>query len=142
MAKLPTQRRILREDVKEAPSWIENLLSPLNSFMDSVYRALNRSLTFSDNISSEIRTLTFITRPDYTTASPVTAGFEPLQFVHSLKTKPFGCFICQLVEQGSNYVIVTQPVSIDWNEVNGTVFINYISGLKDSTNYKLVLLLI
>lgn len=142
MAKLPTQKRILREDMKDAPSWIENLLNPLNSFMDSVYRALNRSLTFQDNVSSEIRQLDVLTLPTYSTAIPKTDGFIPLQFVHSLRSKPFGLLVAQLVEQGQDYVIITEPVSIDWYEINGTVFINYITGLKDSTNYKLTVLLI
>lgn len=142
MAKLPTQRRVLREDVKDAPSWIENVLNPLNSFMDSVYRALNRSLTFQDNITSEIRTLRFQTRSDYTSAIPLTAGFEPLQFVHSLKSKPFGLFIAQIEEVSDTYVPFTSAVTLSWYEANGTVFINYITGLSDSKNYKLTVLLI
>lgn len=128
--------------MKDAPSWIENLLNPLNSFMDSVYRALNKSLTFTDNISSEIRVLSIQTLPTYSTASPKTEGFVPIQFVHSVRSKPFGLLVAQLVEQGQDYIIITEPVSVDWYEINGTVFINYITGLKDSTNYKLTVLLI
>lgn len=140
MARLPTQRRILREDVKEAPSWIESLLSPLNSFMDSVYRALSQNITFGDNIPCDRRSIQFDTRSDYTSAVPLTAGFVPLRFQHNLKSKPFACIPLQVVAADGS--VFTSPVSIDWYEANGTVFINYITGLANSKSYTISVLVL
>jgi len=65
MAQLPNQKRILKEDLREAPSWIDKLLYPLNSFMESVYFALNRNLNFQENIASQIYEIEFTTASDY-----------------------------------------------------------------------------
>ena len=46
MASLPPIRRISKEDLQEAPDWVEKLIYPINLFFDSVYRALNGRLTF------------------------------------------------------------------------------------------------
>ncbi len=38
MAKIPAVKSIRIEDISpEAPQWINNLLSPLNSFMENIY---------------------------------------------------------------------------------------------------------
>ncbi len=38
--RLPSQKKILREDLKDAPAWVNGLIGPLNAFMESVYQAL------------------------------------------------------------------------------------------------------
>lgn len=136
MAKLPVIKRISREDVKEAPTWIEYLLYPLNQFMQGVYSALNGNLTFGDNINAEIRDLDFRTRSDYSLNN-----FDPVLFVHKLKTKPQGLILVQIVEKDTNSTIYG-AVTPQWVDSNGTIKINYISGLQDSKNYRIKVLLI
>lgn len=142
MAKLPNQKRILREDLKEAPNWIERLITPLNSFMESVYYALNKNITFNENIACQIKTINFTTNSDYSTASPVVNGFTQLQFRHSLRTRPQGVIIMQTIKKESSYVAITEAVTLDWYENNGIIYINYISGLEDSQEYDIKLLVI
>lgn len=142
MARLPNQKRILREDIKEAPNWITRLLTPLNSFMETVYYALNRDITFTENIACQIKEITFNSKSDYSTASPVEDGFLELQFRHSLKTKPKGLLIQQLITDGNVQAVHTTPVTLSWYENNGVVYINYITGLADSTSYTIRLLVI
>lgn len=142
MAKLPNQKRILREDIQEAPNWIVRLLTPLNSFMETVYYALNKDITFTENIACQIKTVDFSTPSNYTSASPKTDGFVPLQFTHTLRNKPQGVMIMQLVEEENTGTVITSAVSLDWYEINGTVYISYITGLKDSTEYSIKLLVI
>lgn len=135
MAKLPTQKRILREDIKEAPSWIEKLLYPINSFMELVYSALNKNITFEDNISSSQKTLTFLTLSTYSSATPKVEGFDPLTFNHNLKYKPSTVILQQIVVSEDLYEVITDPVTIQWQEINGVIYITYITGLKDFKSY-------
>jgi hypothetical protein len=44
MAALPKFRRIQREDIKDAPKWVDGLLYILNGFMEGIYLALSHSL--------------------------------------------------------------------------------------------------
>lgn len=57
MAKLPTVRRIVKEDLQrfgDIPEWIDGLLQPLNSFLDFTSIALRNKLTFADNFASTV----------------------------------------------------------------------------------------
>ncbi len=60
--KLWTIRRILREDLQKTgdlPGWVDNLLQPLNTFIDNVVLSLRNNLTFLDNFSGRQVTLNF-----------------------------------------------------------------------------------
>jgi hypothetical protein len=138
MAVLPNQKRISREDLKEAPSWIEKMLYPVNSFFESVYSALNKDLTFADNIVSQIKEIQFTTASDYV----LNDTFEVLNFTHTLKNKPIGCIVLQIYQRTDDYQTITTPVTIDWIEINGVISINFVTGLDDSKKYTLRVLVI
>ena len=55
MAKLPTNKRISREDVPEAPAWIEKLLQPINTYFDAIYNAMQGKTTFEENFQSQMK---------------------------------------------------------------------------------------
>ena len=44
---------------QDLPSWLDALLSPINQFFDRVTLALNRRLTFEENIQCTVKTLEF-----------------------------------------------------------------------------------
>lgn len=132
--KLPTQKKILREDLKEAPGWIGGIIDPINNFMESVYQALNKNITFTENISSFIKEIIYKTPSTY----PV---MENVEFVNSLKTKAVGVFLMQAVEKTS-YVPATGPVYVPWVEDNGTIIISPIQGLQANMTYVIKLLVI
>lgn len=57
--KTPTIRRILKDDLVRAssdpiPGWVDQMLEPLNQFIDSVVTGLRNQLTFGDNFASKI----------------------------------------------------------------------------------------
>lgn len=139
MAKLPTSKKVLREDLKDAPGWIDRLLSPLNSFMESIYYALDKNLTYTENLACNVKTIEFTTLPTYGSL-PVLDNWQVQKFTHSLKSKPFGVSLERVQEKSNTYAVITNPVSLDWNEANGVISINYVTGLEPSKTYILTLL--
>lgn len=137
MGKLPSIKKITREDLKDAPDWINQLISPLNSFMESVYQTLNKQVTFSENVACQIREVEFKTSSTYSTGT-----FEAIEFVSNLKTKAKGLLLMQIYEKSDNFNAIKQAVSMDWLDVNGTITIYHVSGLSDSKNYVLRVLVI
>ena len=57
MAKIQAVKRLVKEDFPDQTSWIEKLLQPLNSFMESTSAAINGSLTITDNLDAKIVTV-------------------------------------------------------------------------------------
>lgn len=133
MSKLPSQKKILREDVKGAPDWIDGIIDPVNSFMETVYQTFNRNVTFNDNIASQVKELNVNTTSVY----PV---MEPIEFQSTLRTKAFGLLMLQAVER-LTYTPAVSAVTVNWVENNGTIHISNITGLAASKSYTVRLLL-
>ena len=133
MAKIPAVKSIRIEDISpEAPSWVNNLLSPLNSFMETIYSALIKNITFNDNIACMIKDIDFRTPSDYTSAN----NFETINITNTLKTTAQGLFIMQLYNNSDQYSKIVSAVTPFWLDDNGIIKIQYISGLSNSINYK------
>jgi len=140
MANLPSVRRITREDLRGAPEWVNNLLLPLNSFMESVYSALDQNLTLGDNVSAAVTSISFKTRSDYGTASPLTDGFEMQTLANPLRYRPKAVAIGGVVEK-EKFSILTDPVYLHWEYLNGQIRIKYVAGLQPSKKYDINLLI-
>jgi len=133
MARLPNQRRINREDVKNAPSWIDNLITPINSFMESMYSAVNKNLTFQENFISQIRTITFTTSATYTASGT----WVPVTFPSGLRgTRAQGVLVLQALNTtADNFTPLKKAVTCDWLDNGETITLYFVSGLADSTSY-------
>lgn len=138
MSKLPSQKRILKEDIKDAPSWIDKIITPLNVFMEVVWNALNKNLTFEDNFVSLTKEVEFTTLSTY--SSGLISGFEPIKFKHNLKNKPTGVLLTQILLTNDVYGVILNPVTINWIELNGEIIVNYITGLDNEKTYTIRLL--
>lgn len=135
MAFLPTVKSIRREDIgPEAPDWVDNMLGPLTTFMEAIYSALNKQLTFQENIACTIRDFQFSTSSTYSSGD-----FTAITFPSGLKNKPIGCMILQILN-ASDASVIKQAVSLSWEDLSGTIRINYVSGLDDSTKYTMRIL--
>jgi len=134
MAGVPSIRRILREDLREAPSWIEKLISPLNMFMDSVYTALNKNLTFGENIKGQIKSFT------------IEAGAASTDNVFEFPATisgPQGVILLAAVQQGTTYTpLITSPQISSWSYSDNTVYIDSIAGLTAGEKYNIKVLVI
>tara|TARA_R100000152_G_C6745369_1_gene169010 strand:- start:329 stop:757 length:429 start_codon:yes stop_codon:yes gene_type:complete len=137
MASLPPIRRISKEDLQEAPDWVEKLIYPINLFFDSVYRALNGRLTLSDNILGKQKETTFQVQSAYDGAD--TDKWDVIKFQSDLGSRVRGLYLMQITEQSDtgNFVPIGKSVFIDWEDENGTIKINYITGLTASKKYQL-----
>lgn len=131
--KLPTQKKILREDLKDAPPWVNGIIEPVNTFMESVYQSLNKNITFKDNIGSFLKELI------YTTPSTYPSGVENVAFMNELRTRPIGCQVIQAYER-TTYVAAPGPVYAPWIEDDGSIIISAITGLVASKTYLIRLL--
>ena len=141
MASLPSQKRILREDLTEAPIWIDKLLWPLNKFMETIYYALDKNITFEDNIAAQKRTINFTTGTYI--GSPMTADNFPLiQFTSTLRTVPAGIMLLNIYESDNIGEPLIEPTTLSWYYNNGTITVTYITGLSDDTDYTMTLLVI
>ncbi len=132
--KLPTTKKIVREDVKEAPAWINGIIDPVNSFMENVYTALNKNINFTDNISSFVKEITYKTPASYP------AGVDNVSFVNQLRTRATGVMVMQVVDS-STYDPRTCS-NIAWNESVAGIVIFPILGLEASKTYTIRLLVI
>lgn len=138
MAVLPSIKSIREEDIgPEAPSWIGNLLGPLTIFMEAIYSALNKDITFSQNIACTIRDFTIQTKSTYSIGD-----FEPITFPSGLKSKPTGVLVMQVQDVNSPYTPITSAVSCSWQDISGDIKIVYIAGLADSKKYNIRFLVI
>lgn len=126
--KLPFTKKILKEDLKGAPSWANNIIEPVNSFMESVYQLLNRNVTFTENFFSFVKEINYITPSTYP------SGVGDIQFVNLLKSKASGIIVAQAYEK-STYIAAPGPVYAPWVEVNSNIVISTITGLEASKTY-------
>lgn len=126
--RLPTQKKILREDLKDAPSYVNGIIEPVNTFMEAVYQALNKNITLQDNIASFIKELI------YTTPSTYPAGVEDVSFRNTLRTRPTGVMVMQAYERTA-YVAAPGPVYVPWIEDDGNIIVSTVTGLVASKTY-------
>jgi hypothetical protein len=103
MAKLPSFRRIAADTIsKDYPDLAELLIAPLNSFMESVTRALNKQITFSDNIDAQVITLTV-------------DGSYPLKARWDRPSKPVAIWIGQIARVDGAAAALASAVTLDWS---------------------------
>lgn len=139
MAKLPVIKRVLREDIPNAPDWIGKLLYPVNLFFEQVFNALDKNLTLSENIQSQIKTVSFTTSSAY---DGTEANFDTVSFSLDLPVKPQGLFIMQMLVDADNFTAIETAPFVNWLEINGTVNIYLVTGLSASTSYNMTVLLV
>lgn len=125
--KLSAVQKILREDVKDPPSWFGAVIDPINSFMQLVYQCLSKNVSLQDNIACQVKEFTYTTPSTYPTMDNMT-------FPSTLKTKAIGLMSMQIVNK-STYLPILVSTHIPWVESNGQITIYPIVGLAASTSY-------
>lgn len=131
--RLPSQKKVLREDLKEAAKGLEPLIDVINSFMEAVYQALNRNLTLDQNIACFVKEIT------YQTPSTYPLGVDVVEFTSELRAKAIGLTVLQVVDKAT-YTPPAGPVYAPWVENNGSIQVSTITGLAASKAYTVRLL--
>jgi len=138
MASLPTIKRVQRSDLgADIPVWVDSLLSPINQFIEEVYSAFNRNLTIPENVKGQIKTITFRTPSNYTSSSK---GFDEITYLNTLGRKTQVLIIGYIEEIGTPKK-KHDAITLSWYDNNdGTISIQYITGLDNSKQYNITLL--
>ena len=127
--KLPTQKKILREDLKGAPEYVNGIIDPVNTFMESTYQALNKNITLTENIASFVKELTYKTDSTYPAAQPI------VTFKNELKKRPIGVVVLQVYDKAT-YIPAAGPVYIPWiTDGAGDLVVYTIPGLAADKTY-------
>lgn len=135
--KVPAQYRLSKEDFKGAPSWIDRVIYSFNKLLDGVVAILSGQVTFQDNIRSRIVSLTFTTDANYSTGT-----WTDLNVAVDFKESPIGVLPFRVVEKAAVYTPTKSALGVDWTYANGSVTIGYISGLADSKEYTVTLVIV
>lgn len=130
--KLPALPRVLREDIDDAPAWVEKLIGPINTIAEAVYQGFNKSLTFDENLACFTKELVYKTPSTYPTTETVT-------FTNDLKIKATGVQILQAVEKATYLGVAATGIA--WVENNGKILISTITGLQADKVYLIRLLI-
>jgi hypothetical protein len=133
MAAPPSSHRITREDLREAPAWIDRLLRVLNDFMRDVYNALKGTLTIGENVRGEFRT------------TRVLAGANPEDNTFAFLTtvpKPRYVGVGQVSQVDDPYSPITAAVYASWRFEDGQVIVNAITGLTNGEVYDITVLVL
>jgi len=89
MARLPQQVRILKEDLKDSPDWVLNIINPVNSFFENIYQTLNKNVN-DDNLASQIKEIAYVTPANYgahsITSNTVASPTVVTSYAHGLST--------------------------------------------------------
>lgn len=123
--KLPIQKKILREDLKDAPEWVQDLIGPLNNFMETIYQMANKNID-ETNLQSQVKEVTVVIPSTYPT-------MDTIKFQSTLKVRATGCTILQCYEKSTFTPVATGNPA--WRDNNGVIEISSITGLTASKTY-------
>ncbi len=139
MAGLPTTKKIYRSDLgNNVPVWVDNLLSPLNSFIEQVYTAFDKNITIPNNVSSQLETIEFTTKSGYSS----TQDFDEISIKRRIPRYATFAIVGNVVDYSNPQKRFTTPVFLSWSDDNGIIKIRYVSGLTNSTKYKIYILIL
>lgn len=134
MAALPPVTRVTKEDLRDAPAWINRLLYPMNTFFNSVYIALRQGLTFQENILSQLYS--------FRIKAGAAASNNTLKFTLTMKKKPIGMIVVSAVLVSGNYSAIGSAVFAEYTLSGDQVSITSITGLTNGSSYDITVLLI
>ena len=133
--RVPRIDRILKQDLPEAPGWVDRLLDPLNRFIESIGSAVGGRLTIGDNLTGLYHEAQFTTLAGYSGGSWTAYAF-PVPFTARWVQ------IAQLEQIATSYTPVTAATHVDWLQLDGRVQVRFVAGLANSTTYRLRLVVL
>jgi hypothetical protein len=124
MAKLPSLKRIISDSLTKYQDLNEPVFAVLNNFMESVSRALNGNLTFSENMDSQIMSFT-------------DNGVYPIKLAWSRTSKPRAIWLGAISRVDGSDPVLSTAVTPNWKfSQNGQIEIISMVGLSASSTNK------
>lgn len=133
MGSLPPVQSLSRESLPNAPSWVDPLIRILNDFMQGAYAALNKNLSFGENVIGEFK--------DFQIKAGVAATNNTFTFITQVK-QPKGVVIVAATKVAASYTPITSAVWCSWRLGNGQIIIDSITGLTSGSTYNLRVLVL
>jgi hypothetical protein len=128
---IPVFRRFARSDIPTAPNWVEVIFNPLNVFCEQTTNALNKNLTFGQNVQGQKYAVQFDAD-----------GFVPIKLAYTGGGQPTVLLIGQIYKV-DNTPITTSIQILDWElNINKQPFqiqLNKLSNLEAGKQYKMTL---
>ena len=133
MAKIPDLKRVTVEDFKsEDRALVSKLAFIINSFHEQVRSALTGNIDF-DNLSQEVKTLSFTTGSD---GQPI----NTVSFKSNMANRVQGILPVRTVITSNNTSYASEMPVISWTQNGQIVSIVNIGGLSAETGYSITIL--
>ena len=128
MAKIPTLKK-LKPSEFPGLDWMPRFSALYNQFLEETIRALSTQLTFKENFSGDVVTITL-------------EGTFPVKIAQNRTEKPIAVWPGNLQKQDGSDLALASAYSIDWSYANGVLQINGTPGLTSTPTDKHKLTLI
>lgn len=126
---LPDSRRLNREDLQDAPAWVDPMLTVINAFMDSVYNIMNRNISLTQNLNIQIATINIETDSN--------GDIKPIRLKTSIRGKVVGISTIRVI---STDLTVSPTIYFTQNE--DILLISNIASLNNNEKYRIIILII
>jgi len=123
--KLPQLNKVRREELKDAPGWVDKLIDPINLFMEQLFTAVDKNIDI-DNLDEQVYEntikITDIPLKIRLYKSKVVSGIVPLQ----------------VLQVSPDFTPIGSAIFFEWvQEDNETVTIQNIVGIVGGQSYKI-----
>jgi hypothetical protein len=132
--KLPVIQRFQKQNYPGSPDWFTRFLGDINSFTETIWNALNRNLTISDNIDAQVYT--------FTLTAGAGASNNTTTFQTTLKHTPQAVFVGNVLNTTAYAAAPTAAVWASWSFTNPQIAINAITGLTSGQSYQITLVVL
>lgn len=127
MAQPPIARRVNREDIPSAPSWVDIILVSLNQLFDTTRAALTRQLTFDENHDSQKKTIRIVAGAAVTD--------NTFRFAITMTRKPTELIVVKVDRIANTYQPLAAAPWADWHLESGEVVVDSFHGLTSGQTY-------
>lgn len=130
-------RRLNLNDLPDVGTEFEPLIRFINQLSDELSGLLDGGIRFGDQIESIVRQIGVRTPTDYTDGTFPSVSFP----VDRIAGRVRAVQVLQVIEQTNPRPILSGNFGTDWTEAEGRVTLNHISGLDNSRDYLVRLLI-
>jgi hypothetical protein len=116
---LSNVKRIRREDIPNAPDWIDRIITPFNILVDTVSNAFAKKITLGDNVQSFYKEIEFTT--------------VPFTFENKLPVKPQTVILSQIWKKDDPTATIGAVTTCEWDLTSQGIRIKYIGTLAAAT---------